>query len=222
MTMQVGMVGKDGIVLAGDMTCTVSPLFAEDGARHDFSRHKIKISPSRRVAVTSAMEMEMADRIAEQIIFAAEADEMRPSDRRRRILNIGTSLATTQEVECIVAFLDPRSILYKFQHGQGGRHAVCDEILDRIHAGDTISPAVYWSRRYHSIDLPVARLIRLAAFEIIAAGEVNSAIIGGLEVVHSDANGFQLVPDDETRPLEAQARGWSTRIGEMILGGMEF
>ena len=217
MTMQVGMVGSDGIVLAGDMTCTMSPRFAGEGARYRFCRHKIKISDSRRVAVSSAMEMDIADRIADQIIAGVEGEE--PRNRQRRILDIGTSIVNSHDVECIAAFLDPVPLLYRFQHGLGGAHTVCDEICDHIYAGDSVSPAVFWVERYHSRDLTVSQLIRLAAICSCAAKELNSAIIGGLEVVSSDASGFHLMPDDETRALEAQATDWSTRIGEMILGG---
>ena len=216
MTMQVGMVGSNGIVLAGDMTCTVNPLYAGEGARYDFSRHKIKISASRRVAVTSAMDMDAADRIADCILSGVENEAV--SNRQHRILEIGRSIASLQDVECIAAFLDPRPILYKFQYGRGGQHVVCDAITDRIHAGDAISPAVFWARRYHSVSLPVAVLIRLAAHEIIAAGEINSAIIGGLEIVSSDAGGFHLLSDEDTNLLSAQARHWSAQIGSMILG----
>jgi len=216
MTMQVGMVGSDGIVLAGDMTCTVNPLYAEEGVRHDFSRHKIEISPSRRVAVTSAMDMDSADRLAERVITEVERDS--PENRRLRILEIGRAVARLRDFECIAAFLDPHPVLYKFQYGQGGQHVVCDPILDRIHAGDTISPAVFWARKYHFTSLPVRRLVRLAAHEIISAGEINSAIIGGLEIVYSDESGFLLMSEEDTKSLDSQAHKWSAKIGKMILG----
>jgi hypothetical protein len=58
MTMQVGMVGTNGIVIAGDTHHSVSPMFANlMGVRHGYGSTKIRTDEAGRVAVTCAMDM---------------------------------------------------------------------------------------------------------------------------------------------------------------------
>jgi hypothetical protein len=51
----------------------------------------------------------------------------------------------------------------------------------------------------------------------MSAGELNSAMIDGLEIVLCDANGFRRLSDDENREWASKAKERGERIGEMVL-----
>jgi len=71
MTMQVGMVGTDGVILASDTKWTDTREL-----RHTFGSSKIKLTADRRVAITCARNMETSCRMAEWIL-AELSDEQR-------------------------------------------------------------------------------------------------------------------------------------------------
>jgi hypothetical protein len=67
MTIQIGMVGTDGILIARDTKWTAEPLLIGRNwaaGRHGFNSSKIKISPERHIAVSCARNMETASHMA--------------------------------------------------------------------------------------------------------------------------------------------------------------
>src|SRR5262249_5822525 len=73
MTMQVGMVGTDGIVLASDTKWVEHTLGA---ARNIYDKTKIKISDERGIAISYARNMETAGPVADSIIAELTDSEM--------------------------------------------------------------------------------------------------------------------------------------------------
>jgi hypothetical protein len=213
MTMQIGMLGTDGIVLASDTRCTTSPLNPGYGATHSYGRSKIRIDHHARIAVTCARDMLNADLVAEGIISNLKAGDWQI--RERRIKEIGNEVASSFDTECLIAFADPKPALFKYATNAQG--AVCERIIDFVHAGNTVNAAVFWSMRYYRL-LPMAQLVRLAAHLVVVAGELNTAMIKGLEIVLCDSSGCHRLSDEENRELESKARGWDESIGKLICG----
>jgi hypothetical protein len=56
MTMQIAMIGSDGIVLASDTKQTRTPLPDHAAKRYGFGSSKIGITESKRIAATCAMK----------------------------------------------------------------------------------------------------------------------------------------------------------------------
>jgi hypothetical protein len=214
MTMQLGMIGSDGIVLASDTRHTVSPLYAGSGARHHYGASKIKIDSTGKIAVACSGDMDTAKAIADRI-FSDPTVVNDPHHREQRIWDIGNAIANGQDAECIVAFSDSR--LYFFQSANDGRNIQCLEITDSIHAGDGINAATFWTTRYYR-RLPARRLLRLAAFVIFAAHKIANGGIKGLEMVYWDGTKFLRLSGKENRNWEAKARNWEKKIGRFILG----
>lgn len=75
---------------------------------------------------------------------------------------------------------------------------------------------MFWSERYYQ-PLPIRRLIPLAAHLIVAAHELNTAGISGLEIVLCDASGLHRLSGDSIRELESKANEWDRDIGDLFL-----
>ncbi len=114
MTMQVGMVGSDGILLAGDTRWTYTPKLRPNelwsGKRYTQGIEKIVINRNRGMAVTCARNMEVARSLANLVIA-----EIRDEDCAAPIAAleaIGNKvLASCEEkrndAQCLIAFMKP-------------------------------------------------------------------------------------------------------------------
>jgi hypothetical protein len=193
MTMQVGMVGTDGIVLAGDTRCTRWPVGGV-GVRQSYSASKIIISQDNQIAVSCAKDMAAAGRIAEAVISGLQNESIH--NRERRLVDIGGEEARGRDVECIVTFAGREPSLYLLQCTNSGTDIIGPQIGDFVHAGDTVNAAAFWAMRYYR-PLPVSQLARLAAHLVIVAGELNSATVKGLEMIICNESGILRVPEDE-------------------------
>lgn len=118
MTMQVGMVGTDGIVLASDTLWTQTPVVPGRGVRHGYNAHKIRIFEKRGIAVSSARDMETANFVGDSII--AKLDDNYPADRAILIQEIGNECLAKagdrNEAQCLIAFQKPVPSLYIFEY----------------------------------------------------------------------------------------------------------
>src|SRR5690349_1173704 len=90
MTMQVGMIGTDGIVLAGDTWCSRSPRNPGFAARMGYHASKIKISHERGIAVAVSGDMDRGNEVASRVI--SEVSESDVSARESSILAISDSV----------------------------------------------------------------------------------------------------------------------------------
>jgi hypothetical protein len=72
MTMQVGMVGTNGVLIASDTQWTNTPRLRTNeswfGARGHYNANKVLISHERGMAISAARSMETAGHVAHQII----------------------------------------------------------------------------------------------------------------------------------------------------------
>lgn len=217
MTMQVGMIGSDGIVLASDTKWTVDAQRRCIDARYDFSGRKILTNESMTVAVACARDMAAAYRVASGILAASELErEQSPDVRLRRIWEIGIEKAQSPTPQCIVAFAYPEPSLFLFEYLDKDTPA-CIPVPTYVHGGDTINAAAFWTMHYYKW-IPVAHLKRLAAHMIVSAHELNSQGISGLEIICCNGAEFHRLTDKENRDFEEQARGWDKHVGQVILG----
>jgi hypothetical protein len=71
--------------------------------------------------------------------------------------------------------------------------------------------------KYYKL-LPVDQLRHLAACMVVAAGELNSSIIGGFEIVLCTKDGCSRLSNESARALQAIAKEKIQSIGELIMG----
>jgi hypothetical protein len=147
MTMQIAMIGTDGIVLASDTKQTRTPFTENAAKRYGFGSSKIGISEDRRIAATCAMDMKYAAQVA-CAVFADLGNDIHPleicSDHTEKIKESADIALDGLDVQCIFAFADPEPALYRFtslSRGAQEKEIKCQKILDRIPAGDITNAA---------------------------------------------------------------------------------
>lgn len=225
MTMQVGMVGTDGIVLASDTKwidhvnrAPLTPI------RSISSKSKIKISHKRGIVISYARNMETSGPIADSII--AELTDSDMAEPEIPIENLAAKVikeATEKpgnriDVHCLIVLSRPTLRLFRVR--TIGYTAPCEEIIGQAVAGDVENSAVFWPELYYR-ELPVRHLARLAAQFIVMAGKIHSGSIGGLEVVLCDSSGFHRLSADSNRRLESAANETHERLLESFISYAE-
>lgn len=221
MTMQVAMIGSNGIVLASDMKW-VTRLDADwrGPKRHHHFESKIRID--KDIAICCAGDMIDSPQLADEILSHLREGK---GDEMQRIREIVTPTRVDErEIECIVAFAPPNKKLIHIhnvlvrsetetepewglsvRHVRGGVQT----------AGDQANDAKFWLR-YYDPSLSVQELKGLAVHLVVEAQNFNNAMIGGLEVVLSGPSGFYPLSEAECQNLEADAKSRARHIGELI------
>src|SRR5271165_4378681 len=101
MTMQVGMIGTDGVLIASDTKWSHSPLLHGGrnwaAGRYSYNSPKIKINHERGMAISCARDMEFACPVADAII--AELDEQHFVEPIQHIENIGKRMLAAAQGE---------------------------------------------------------------------------------------------------------------------------
>jgi hypothetical protein len=210
MTLQIGMVGNDGVVVVGDTWQHVEP-----AGKSWFGYHasKLRVSDSGRIAVACARDMDTSTLIAEEI-FQKLGDVSR--NRRSEIFEIGTRLASGRDSECLVAFADPQPSLYLFLCDKSGNRR-CEEVYSCFPTGDAGNSAMFWPMQFYNGALSVGQLTRLGALAVVSAAKLNSGSIGGLEVLTCDTDGIRCWSRQESETLESDMQKLLKQIGDLVL-----
>jgi hypothetical protein len=225
MTMQVGMVGTDGVLIASDTQWTNSPRLRMDelwaGGRTRFNAHKVVINHERGIAVPRARGMETASHVANEIITNLSQEEwMYPISA---IEALGAKALVVAEdkrddAQCLIALVRPVPQLFLFQFGalHGVWGPICHKMQSIGIAGDNLNSAIFWAEKYYK-KLPVEQLVPLAAHLIGAAHKLNNATISGLEIVLCTPSGIRRLSDESIHALELKTNEWDKSIGELFL-----
>lgn len=224
MTMQIAMVGSDGIVLASD-TCWSNTHRGMTSAIRDTSS-ATKIIQNDVVAIACARDMETSVPIARAIINGM-GEKQWEENTKHYIESIAEGVLATAgdrtNIECLIVATRPDLRLFHLASGvtvdKVPTSAYCRDILDKAVAGDTANSAVFWSERYYR-RAPIAFLVSLAAQVIIDAGK-RHGFISGLEIFLCDGSGIRRLPDDEITDHELQAGKRGRVIGELLFGENE-
>lgn len=217
MTFQVGMLGSDGIVLAGDTLWSVSPFLSGYLVRNTYGSGKIRVSDNKRIAIACAGHMGTANAVADALIAALE--NQKSEYLEGTIRNIGSDAIAkvpAADCQCIIALSDPIPQLYFFQYCRQVAEGL--RIISYVHAGDNLNSAIFWTQQYYAL-LPVSQLTQLGALAVVAANERGSGGVEGLEIVVCDTSGVHRLSDNEARDMESAARLQIKSIGERILAG---
>jgi hypothetical protein len=212
MTLQIGMMGSDGIVVVGDTWQYVEP---KDRPWHGYDASKIRLSSDRRIAVFCAHDMDASFAVAEEILQKLSGDP--DPNRRTGILNIGDQLAEGSDSECLIVFADPNPTLYRLSHPKSVR-GKCEEIYGCVPIGDQWNTAFHLAMRFYRPGLSCQQLSRLGSLMVVSAGHISSGSIRGLEGITCDKEGIRLWEREECRLLETAMTNFENEIGDSILG----
>lgn len=226
MTMQVGMMASDGVLIAGDKVWANNESTQYASARHTSNTTKIEINYDKGVAIACARSMELATRVAQDLL-----SELDPGDwagPENRIKPITTKLLEQlpekrRHFQCIIATARPEFQLFHLYAGlydlQKG--VECRRQDHTVFAGDTMNSAVFWRERYYSSwegsPLPIDQLIPLAAHIVLSAGQIGRGAIGGLEIVRCDKDGVRHLSKQSIEKLKIASVDWDARFGKEIL-----
>jgi hypothetical protein len=216
MTLQIGMLGQDGVILTGDTRINAKPIPGADAPWMSYEGQKIHISDSGRIAISCAHDLQSGSQVAEAIFSKMTRGDYPGCERE--IEELGAANAQGRNVQCIVVFADPLPCIYLYTFARVGdsQHNDCQRVISCVPSGDIQNPAVFWGMSYYK-QLPIERLKRLAACMVIAGGKLNSAIVGGFEMALCTKDGCVRVDEASTKELQMQAHVKLDAIGELIL-----
>jgi hypothetical protein len=211
MTLQIGMVGGDGIAIVGD---TWRYIESRDRPWFGYHASKIRVSDSGRVAAACARTLDISTRIADEIFQSLDGQ---CENRRAEIERIGTRVANGHDAECLVAFADPLPSVFLFLGSKEGERR-CEELYSCFQIGDAQNTAFFWVMRYWRSTLNIQQLVRLGSLTVVSAGKISSGSIGGLEVLTCDKSGFQLWTKEQNEALASETAVLLDQIGNVVLG----
>jgi hypothetical protein len=220
--MQIGMIGKDGIVLASDKTWSTTWVKRDRAKiqelRDEHNDSKILLSPTGDVAVSCADDMIAAIDVAEKVIsgWNPETDDSKCSALKTLV----EPLCSHRSFQCIVASTHPEPGLFCISYDlrSDDRPLSITRALDRICAGDRANAAKFWHLRYYDRNLPTPKLFSLAAQLITDAAVLNSGIIGGFDLAVSKRGVSRRIPKQKCDSLAEVAQQRSKAVSELIFG----
>jgi hypothetical protein len=230
MTMQVGMVGRDGIVLTGDTLQWGNPN-PESSQFHEglatwmsHTASKIKISDDNGIAVSCSGDLRGAYSLADEILASLTPEFWgSPEKRIQDITRSHIAARRWRDTQSLIILCDPMTLyqLDCFASLEGEPPSPqCQRVPIYAFSGDALNPAVYWAIRYCRT-LPyemrtLRKLTRLAVQIVVEGGVVNSGVIGGLEVVHCNGRGIHKLDESENETLLQESRQFSDQIKRMV------
>lgn len=220
--MQIGMIGKDGIVLASDKKWSTTWVKSDRAKiqelRDEHSDSKILLSPTRNLAVCCADDMIAATDVAQKVIseWNPETDDSECSALKTLV----EPLCSHRSFQCLVASARPAPSLLCISHDLQieDRPLSITRALDRICAGDRANAAKFWHLRYYDHNLPTQKLSSLAAQLITDAAVFNSGVIGGFDLAVSEGGVFRRIPKQECDSLAGIAQQRSKAVSGLIFG----
>jgi hypothetical protein len=225
MTMQIGMVGKNCVVLASDTRWTREPrkLTSKQvgrAVRYGTNGIKIKVSESREIAVSFAADKPSAESIADRLIARLTVNDSPDAQTAVQEIFDSTPVRGLHHIQGFIVLTRPALQLFRFEIARTHRKWIpsCEIVLGYDVTGDITNAALFWTERYHYESLPIEHLVSLAAHLVISSHYLNTAGIGGLELIECDAAGVRLLHPERIAELQDKAKEWDRRIGEIVYG----
>jgi len=228
-TLQIGLVGIDGLVIASDRLVGQMEIDRETFAPgfSTFTTTKFEVGKDFLCCLSG-------DKIAERAAITVR--DFKFADGRRSVKEMLESAgneawkhyenvpfdAVTRKL--IVASSKPEWSLWQLEIDE---LSLARPVYDKVIAGDPINSARHFVTNYAPlggpIPLPINRLIFLAAHGIVRAGKEHPRGVGGLEVVVIPKSGSPtfLTPEQE-RELKKRSESLDASIGEQILADFDY
>lgn len=228
MTMQVGMRSPDGIVLASDTYWTDSPSLGRAqlraAGRNGTDSTKFRINQAKGIAIACAGDMDTAGLIAEAILSGWEDGHLSNPEGNLEDFCESVPDVHKRRAQCLVVLTRPvpqMFIVNTMPSNENAWEPWCRSSSTMLIAGDTINAAIFWIEKYYRKwiprSLPMEQLIPLAAHMIGQAKTLNTAGIGGLEIILCNSRKIRRLSEYSRELLERQAEQWDDAIGDLFL-----
>ena len=223
LTMQIGMIGSDGIVIASDTLFSHPPTLLRGqlwaGGTHRTNSRKILISHEHGVVISCARDMELARQIAHELVAKFSDREFTFSTRAVEDIAARVSVGLTKpDAQCLIALTRPTPKLFLFTFGMvdGQWGPFCERQFSKAIAGDNVNSSIFWAERYYADSLPISQLIPLGAQLVAAAGNLNPYQIDGLEIAVCNSKGCHRLSDDSISFLKKKTIEWNIEMGNLF------
>jgi hypothetical protein len=225
-TLQVGMIGKDGWVLASDRV-----RIDTEGVRVRSHLQKIFMLESQGLSYSfygDDLAIITGDQLREH---SDKLNELANEPRLRQWLwELGNNswqwINRSMPNEHKDAF--PASHLYRglliclrssphqFWWMQIGQQSLVTGMSDKVVVGDGRNSARFFAEHYYSPEMSVAQLTMLAAHMITVGATLNPAGVGGLDIVNCENGTMRLLPEDELEHLMQTSHKLDAKIRKLF------
>jgi hypothetical protein len=215
MTIHIGMLGSDGVLLAGDVwTYANASGIRQSSVWGAEAVSKIKAYADGDLAITRAHDMRQARTVSDAIGEKLTRSHWEnPESQIEKIAETALSEEHNwRGVHCLIAIREPRS-LFKLECGKDPSTqkniCICNRSTSYVVGGDAHNPATFWATRYLLTntfgDRTVDELIPLAVQIVVDAGSIANGMIRGLEIFRSDGTKFERLSDAESKAWTIEA-----------------
>jgi len=221
MTMQVAMVGTDGIVLASDTCWNLTTAEGYYGTRQTSSSSKVIVGGGGVAAIALARNMETSAEIARLIMSEMNVPQWSGDPVERMEVLARGVLSTAggrDDVQLVVVLSRPKLCLFVVESrgfGSGDLRVTCRPIQDKIVCGDVANSAYFWAQKYYR-RTDTNYLIQLAAQLITDAHTLNPTFVDGLELVICGQDGVRRLEDAENSALREGAERRTEQIAAIF------
>ena len=215
MTMQVGMVGIDGIVLASDKVWILAR------TRVTQTVTKLKYDSERGIGVRCAeadLSLNIASRIVECLPDGNHESPCLLLEQYAKEIMSGFDTPTFRrfgrplQSQCLVALNKPLG-LFSLKAGLEG--VKCQKIDDKTRVGDMENSALFFLESYYS-SRPVKQLAFLAAHIVLEAARRNPAGVGGLEVLICEDGGVRMLDAERIAEIKQRSDALHAKVEQKL------
>jgi len=216
MTLQVGLVGTNGIVLASDC------LVGRSHVKHLTSKYsKISTRKDQKVISCWSGDEYPSTQLVKEVFKRLSGDDLSElsSNIPESILetSFGADIVKYDSAEAMAVTISSTPKLYEIRLRRDGTKGsvdrACVRIQDKCIMGHRANAATFYTEHYYR-KCPVENLVRLAAHTITTGSMINPNGIGGLEIIICTERGFEHVPESRIDELLA----WSHECDERVKG----
>ncbi len=215
MTLQVALVGTDGIVLASDRRFTIHTAGKTTTAHRG---RKIRVAKDRGLAISYArshLGVVTGHAILREITdVELDSPESPLENLANNVFRQHSSpfAAPPAAGEVLVVLLRDLATVH---HLDIYAASVCQDSDDVAFAGDNLNSALFFAQQYYS-KLPVNDLAFLAAHTILMGAKINPSGIGGLDILLCRSNGFTFASEERVAEYVKRSEQLDKKIKHAI------
>jgi hypothetical protein len=225
-TLQVGMIGKDGWVLASDRVRADT-----DGIRVRSHTEKIVVLDSLGLSYSFYGD-DCAIIAGEQLIENGEKllDPSSETQFRHWLWQLANgswqqvvnSMPNDYKAKFSASYLYRGLLIFlrsspnRFWWMQIGQPSLVTSEVNRLAVGDPGNGARFFADHHYSSKMSVAQLSMLAAHTITVGGMLNPAGVGGLDIVTCQNGTMRLLPEDELQDLVQRSHKLDAKITKLF------
>jgi hypothetical protein len=216
-TLQVALIGTDGIVLASDRRAVDS--FHQ--IQTTSLTTKTIIRPDYKMAVAFSGNLKLSGAVAGKVIDSEFIID--PEKQRREIEDLAREVCerdedyrdSSQDGEVLIVSVYGSRALHTLQLNP--KYPKLSQIFDKTVAGLMANTACFFAERYYRNSL-VDDLVFLAAHTILQASKLDEKRIKGLEIITCTDNRIRRLPEDRIANLTARSEALDAKIQAGLLG----